>query len=159
MANDIPIACTLSASDYRQRLAEIAALSRDALRRVEQRGLTLDLRYAPEAAARVRMPRPGTSWQRNRSASISPRELRRPRRSHIPPGQQRFGCSKFETQPRWLQASGAVGSGLTSAWPRAQSPKTRALRSSAFPSLAPVRRQSRRRPSGAALVRVRVRPR
>jgi hypothetical protein len=54
MANDLPIACTLSASDYRQRLAAIAALSRDALRRVEQRGLTLDLRYAPEAAARVR---------------------------------------------------------------------------------------------------------
>ena len=54
MTNDLPIACTLSASDYRQRLAEIAALSRDALRRVEQRGLTLDLRYAPEAAARVR---------------------------------------------------------------------------------------------------------
>lgn len=54
MANDIPIACTLSASDYRRRLAEIAALSRDALRHVQRRGLTLDLRYAPEAVARVR---------------------------------------------------------------------------------------------------------
>lgn len=54
MANQRPIACTLSASDYRRRLAEIAALSRDALRHVECRGLTLDLRYAPEAAARVR---------------------------------------------------------------------------------------------------------
>lgn len=54
MASDIPIACTLSPSDYRTRLAEIAALSRDALRRVEHRGLTLDLRYAPGAAARVR---------------------------------------------------------------------------------------------------------
>ena len=55
MASDIPIACTLSPSDYRTRLAEIAALSRDALRHVERRGLTLDLRYAPEAAARVRL--------------------------------------------------------------------------------------------------------
>jgi hypothetical protein len=54
MATEIPIACTLSATDYRARLAEIAALSRDALRHVERRGLTLDLRYAPEAAARVR---------------------------------------------------------------------------------------------------------
>ena len=54
MANDMPIACTLSPSDYRSRLAEIAALSRDALRHVERRGLTLHLRYAPEAAARVR---------------------------------------------------------------------------------------------------------
>ena len=54
MATDVPIACTLSATDYRARLAEIAALSRDALRHVEQRGATLDLRYAPEAAARVR---------------------------------------------------------------------------------------------------------
>ena len=54
MASDIPIACTLSPSDYRIRLAEIAALSRDALRHVERRGLTLDLRYAPEAAAGVR---------------------------------------------------------------------------------------------------------
>ena len=54
MANDIPIACTLSTSDYRSRIADIASLSRDALRGVERRGLTLDLRYAPEAAARVR---------------------------------------------------------------------------------------------------------
>jgi hypothetical protein len=54
MAADIPIACTLSPTDYRARLADIAALSREALRHVERRGLTLDLRYAPEAAARVR---------------------------------------------------------------------------------------------------------
>lgn len=51
---EFPIVCTLSATDYRARLAEIAALTRDALRHAEQRGLTLDLRYAPEAAARVR---------------------------------------------------------------------------------------------------------
>jgi hypothetical protein len=54
MATEIPIACTLSATDCRARLAEIAAPSRDALRHVERRGLTLDLPYAPEAAARVR---------------------------------------------------------------------------------------------------------
>jgi hypothetical protein len=54
MATEIPIACTLSATDYRARLAKIASLTRDALRHVERRGLTLDLRYAPEAAARVR---------------------------------------------------------------------------------------------------------
>ena len=54
MAAETPIACTLSATDYRTRLAEIASLSRDALRHAERRGLTLDLRYAPEAAARVR---------------------------------------------------------------------------------------------------------
>jgi hypothetical protein len=54
MVTGIPIACTLSPADYRRRLAEIAALSRDALRRVERRDLTLDLCYAPEAADRVR---------------------------------------------------------------------------------------------------------
>jgi len=54
MAAEIPITCTLSATDYRGRLAAIADLSREALRHVERRGLTLDLRYAPEAAARVR---------------------------------------------------------------------------------------------------------
>lgn len=54
MATDVPIACTLSLTDYRARVAEIAALSRDALRHAEQRGSTLDLRYAPQAAARVR---------------------------------------------------------------------------------------------------------
>ena len=54
LAADLPIVCTLSATDYRDRLSEIAALSRNALRHAEQRGLTLDLRYAPEAAAQVR---------------------------------------------------------------------------------------------------------
>jgi len=53
MTTSIPIACTLTPADYRARLAEIAALSRDALRRVEQHGDVLELRYAPTAAARV----------------------------------------------------------------------------------------------------------
>ncbi|HTV02322.1 MAG TPA: hypothetical protein VMF13_17370 [Luteitalea sp.] len=48
------IACTLLPTEYRQRIAEIASLSRDALRGVEQRGLVLDLHYAPEAVERVR---------------------------------------------------------------------------------------------------------
>lgn len=54
MTADRPIACTLSPADYRARLAETATLSREALRGVEQRGDVLHLRYAPEAAARVR---------------------------------------------------------------------------------------------------------
>ena len=54
MTPDTPIACTLSPSDYRARLAEVATVSRDALRRVEQRGAILDLRYSTEAADRVR---------------------------------------------------------------------------------------------------------
>jgi len=51
---DPPIACTLTAGEYKDRLASIRALTRDALRRHERRGLVLDLYYAPEAAERVR---------------------------------------------------------------------------------------------------------
>ena len=54
MATDTPIACTLTADAYRARLIEIAALSREALRHVEQRGNVVELRYAAEAAERVR---------------------------------------------------------------------------------------------------------
>ena len=54
MTTSIPIACTLTPADYRTRLEQIATLSRDALRHVEQRGDVLDLRYAPEAAEQVR---------------------------------------------------------------------------------------------------------
>lgn len=54
MAGEIPIACTLSPSDYQTRLKEIASLSREALRRVDRQGDVLDLRYAPAAADRVR---------------------------------------------------------------------------------------------------------
>ncbi len=53
MDSEVPIACTLSPADYRARLADVAALSRDALRRVERRDLTLYLRYSAGAAARV----------------------------------------------------------------------------------------------------------
>ncbi len=49
-----PIACTLAPSEYRERLASIARLARDALRSAKRRGLALELRYAPEAAPRVR---------------------------------------------------------------------------------------------------------
>ena len=54
MTTEIAVACTLSPADYRRRLEEVRGLSRDALLRVERRGLTLDLRYAPKAAASVR---------------------------------------------------------------------------------------------------------
>jgi hypothetical protein len=49
-----PIACTLTAGNFNDRIAWIGELTRDALRSHEQRGLVLDLRYAPEAAERVR---------------------------------------------------------------------------------------------------------
>jgi len=48
-----PIACTLAPGDYRERLDWIAGLARDALRGSERHDLVLELRYAPEAAARV----------------------------------------------------------------------------------------------------------
>jgi hypothetical protein len=49
-----PIACTLAPGEFKDRLAWIGALTRDALRGHERRDLVLDLRYAPEAAERVR---------------------------------------------------------------------------------------------------------
>lgn len=49
-----PIACTLAPGAYKDRIAWIAALNRDALRRREHSDLTLDLRYAPQARTRVR---------------------------------------------------------------------------------------------------------
>jgi hypothetical protein len=49
-----PIACALTPGAFEERIAWIAALTRDALRSHERRDLVLDLRYAPEAAERVR---------------------------------------------------------------------------------------------------------
>jgi hypothetical protein len=49
-----PIVCTLTASDFKDRLAWINELSRDALQSYERRDLVLDLKYAPEAGERVR---------------------------------------------------------------------------------------------------------
>jgi len=49
-----PIACTLMTADFKDRIAWIGELTRDALRKHERQGLVLDLRYAPEAASRVR---------------------------------------------------------------------------------------------------------
>jgi hypothetical protein len=51
--SETPIACTLGASDYKERLAEIAKLARDALRSYERDGLILRLRYDAAAADRV----------------------------------------------------------------------------------------------------------
>jgi hypothetical protein len=49
-----PIACTLGPGDFRQRLAWIADLNRDALRDQRRGGLRLVLTYAPAALYRVR---------------------------------------------------------------------------------------------------------
>jgi hypothetical protein len=49
-----PIACALAPGAFKERIAWIGALTRDALRSRERRDLVLDLRYAPEAAERVR---------------------------------------------------------------------------------------------------------
>lgn len=49
-----PIACTLSAGDYRDRIASIADLNRDALRGHHRDDLRLELAYEPAARQRVR---------------------------------------------------------------------------------------------------------
>jgi hypothetical protein len=49
-----PIACTLAPGAYKDRMAWIGALTRDALLGHQRRDLVLDLRYAPEARERVR---------------------------------------------------------------------------------------------------------
>jgi hypothetical protein len=49
-----PIACTLAPDEFKDRLAWIGGLTRDALRSHERRDLVLYLRYAPEAVERVR---------------------------------------------------------------------------------------------------------
>jgi hypothetical protein len=48
-----PIACTLAPGAFKDRLAWIAALNRDALRNYVRRDLVLELSYAPEARERV----------------------------------------------------------------------------------------------------------
>lgn len=50
----VPIACTLTPGEYKDRLASIGELTRDALRGHERHDLTLELHYAPEARDRVR---------------------------------------------------------------------------------------------------------
>jgi hypothetical protein len=50
---NLPIACTLIEGDFRDRLAWIAELTRDALQGYERADLTLKLRYAREAVQRV----------------------------------------------------------------------------------------------------------
>ena len=52
--NALPIACTLTPDDLRQRLDAIQALTHDALLGYERDGLELVLRYAPDAVERVR---------------------------------------------------------------------------------------------------------
>ena len=50
----LPIACTLTAGDLRERLGLIQALTAEALVGYDRDGLVLALRYAPEAVERVR---------------------------------------------------------------------------------------------------------
>ena len=50
----LPIACTLTPDDLRERLGLIKALAADALLSHERNGLVLVLRYAPDAVERVR---------------------------------------------------------------------------------------------------------
>ena len=50
----LPIACTLTPGDLRERLGLIRALASDALLGHDRNGLVLTLRYAPEAVERVR---------------------------------------------------------------------------------------------------------
>jgi hypothetical protein len=48
-----PVACTLAPGAFKDRLAAIGALNKDALRKYERRDLVLELSYAPEARERV----------------------------------------------------------------------------------------------------------
>ena len=50
----LPIACTLTPSDLRERLALIRRLTTEALLGHDRHGLVLALRYAPAALERVR---------------------------------------------------------------------------------------------------------
>jgi len=54
MTEASPMACTLAPGAFKDRIAWINALARDALRSHERRDLVLDLRYAPEARDRIR---------------------------------------------------------------------------------------------------------
>jgi hypothetical protein len=54
MKHSQPVACTLVGGDFQERIAWIATLTRDALQNYDRNDLVLNLRYAPEAASRVR---------------------------------------------------------------------------------------------------------
>jgi hypothetical protein len=54
MVETAPIACTLRPGEFKDRLAWIGTLNREALRGYERRDLALDLRYAQEAVDRIR---------------------------------------------------------------------------------------------------------
>lgn len=50
---EAPIACTLQAGDYKERLTWLAELARDGLLDVSREDLRLELTYAPSVADRV----------------------------------------------------------------------------------------------------------
>ncbi len=55
MSADLPIACSLSASDLSERLAQIAALGDDALLHARNTGAHAELRFRAEPAIRERV--------------------------------------------------------------------------------------------------------
>ncbi len=55
MPNDQPIACSLSATELPQRLAEMAALGHAALIETSRAGSQAELRFAPGATVRQRL--------------------------------------------------------------------------------------------------------
>jgi hypothetical protein len=50
----LPIACTLAPEEFKDRIALIAALNKEALQKFERRGLVLELSYESKARERVR---------------------------------------------------------------------------------------------------------
>ncbi len=52
--DELPIACTLEAGTYRERIASIEALTRDGLRGVKRNDLRLELTFSPDVVSRVR---------------------------------------------------------------------------------------------------------
>jgi hypothetical protein len=57
MSRELPIACSLSAGDLNDRLAEIADLGRDALLEAELAGLRAELRFARDPGIPQRLAR------------------------------------------------------------------------------------------------------
>ena len=57
MTTELPIACSLSAGDLNDRLAEIADLGRDALLEAELAGLRAELRFASAPGIAQRLAR------------------------------------------------------------------------------------------------------
>jgi hypothetical protein len=55
MSSETPIACSLSAGDYRERLEQIHAIGREALIAADHRGGTVRLVFADDVGIRARL--------------------------------------------------------------------------------------------------------